>query len=242
MTQDTTSGIRAEGNHSSTSISNPTQDDETQHHGDAYGHPTAFHPGNDNDTAPLVTSQTNTDGYEALSRLSRLLTVDLLITLVVAVFIAVVIIIYQRKGNMTGNQKHAFNTIITGLIVGLGLSFFVSGFNQWPLLSSNRSPACVLKEAFKSLAKRYGVWVLSKQQGRWNSKEQSLIRGSDSLMNVFTLGVSNLRSLTAVLCFAWVWLPLSSFIRIVFDFWLGHLIADKEMGYEAYGFREFGLY
>ena len=146
MTQDTTSGSRAEGNRSSISISNQTQDDEIQPHGDAYGHPTAFPPGNDNDTAPLVTSQANIDRYEVLS---RLLIFDLLITLVVAVFIAVVIKVYEQKGNMARNQKHAFNTIITGVIVGLSLSFFVSRFKQYPLLSSNGSPACLFQESLQ---------------------------------------------------------------------------------------------
>lgn len=134
MAQDTTPGVTAEGHHSSTSISNQSQHDDIQPHGNAYGHLAAVHPGIDNDAAPLVAPQTNIDRYKALS---RLLAFDLLITLVIAAFIAVVIKLYEQRGNLTRDQKHAFNTIITGLIVGLGLSFFVSCRKQCPLLSTN---------------------------------------------------------------------------------------------------------
>lgn len=52
-----------------------------------------------------------------------------LLTLVVCAFILVTIRIYERKGNITSVQKHTFNTIITGLILGLGLNFFVRQYS-----------------------------------------------------------------------------------------------------------------
>lgn len=48
-----------------------------------------------------------------------------LLTVIVCAFILVTIWIYEQKGNVTIVQKHTFNTIITGLILGLGLNFFV---------------------------------------------------------------------------------------------------------------------
>ena len=35
------------------------------------------------------------------------------------------LIIYQKKGNFSHEQKYAFDTIVTGLSLGLGLNFFV---------------------------------------------------------------------------------------------------------------------
>ena len=108
---------------SSSDVSNHSHDNEDQPHGDAYGALGNIAPSNNNDLAPLVTSQSSTVDSSALS---GLLIPDLLITLVLVVFIAVTIKLYQVKGNLTGSQKHAFNTLITGLIVILGLSCFVS--------------------------------------------------------------------------------------------------------------------
>lgn len=48
-----------------------------------------------------------------------------LVTATFCAFILVTIRIFERKGNITNVQKHTFNTIITGLILGLGLNFFV---------------------------------------------------------------------------------------------------------------------
>ena len=44
-------------------------------------------------------------------------------------FVALIVVtlkIFQDKGNFSHNSKYLFNTIITGLSLGLGLNFFVS--------------------------------------------------------------------------------------------------------------------
>ena len=48
-----------------------------------------------------------------------------LVTVIFCAFILATIRIYEQKGNFTNGQKHSFNTIITGLILALGLNFFV---------------------------------------------------------------------------------------------------------------------
>lgn len=48
-----------------------------------------------------------------------------LVTAISCASILVTIRIFEQKGNITNVQKHTFNTIITGLILGLGLNFFV---------------------------------------------------------------------------------------------------------------------
>ena len=130
-----------EGNNTRTSIGNHSQDDDFQPHGDSYGAPYTLPPGNDNDGTPFFGSHANINSPNAFS---RLLAFDLLITLVVVGLIVVVITVYQHKGNLTRVQKHAFNTIITGLIVILGLSFFVRCRNECFSLGSDCSPVCHL--------------------------------------------------------------------------------------------------
>lgn len=77
----------------------------------------------ENDQQPLVLhAETQNDGF----RFTLWLSVQLFVTIVIVVLIAVTIKAYQQKGNMSTRQKHAFNTTITALILFLGLSFFVS--------------------------------------------------------------------------------------------------------------------
>lgn len=77
----------------------------------------------ENDQQPLVPDAgTQNDGF----RFTLWLGIQLLFTNVIVVLIAVTIKTYQKMGNMSTRQKHAFNTIVTALILFLGLSFFVS--------------------------------------------------------------------------------------------------------------------
>ena len=133
MSIDSSQNISSKKNTSLISIGNYSQRDYSQPHGQSYGLPRTLPPGNDNDETPLVDSHVNKHGLKALS---RQLHFDFLITLVVVSLIAVVIRVYQYKGNLTRKQKNAFTTIITGLIVILGLSFFVRHLNK---CSSQRS-------------------------------------------------------------------------------------------------------
>ena len=126
MSIDSSQNRILKGNTSRTSIGNYSQDEDSQPHGESYGPPRTLPPGNDNDETPLVNSHAEGAIINDRKALSRLLPLDFLITLVVVGLIAAVIGVYHEKGNLTRIQKYAFNTIITGLIVMLGLSFFVS--------------------------------------------------------------------------------------------------------------------
>lgn len=46
-------------------------------------------------------------------------------TLIFVAFMVATLKVYQDKGNFSHDQKYAFNTIVTGLSLGLGLNFFV---------------------------------------------------------------------------------------------------------------------
>ena len=138
---DNSQDIAQEGNTTRTSIGNYSQDDNPHPDGEPYGPTHSLPPGNDNDESPLVHSHVNVHGRRSFS---RLLFFDLLITLVVVCLIAVVIRVYEHKGNLTHIQKYAFNTIITGLILILGLSFFVRRLNECFSLGSDCSLACNL--------------------------------------------------------------------------------------------------
>lgn len=48
-----------------------------------------------------------------------------LVTAIFCAFILITIQLFEEKGVVTKAQKHTFNTIITALILGLGLNFFV---------------------------------------------------------------------------------------------------------------------
>ena len=142
MSTDSSQNKILKGNTSRTSIGNYSQDEDSQPHGESYGLPGGLPPGNDNDETPLVDSHAEGANINRRKALSRLLPFDLLITLVVVGLIAIVIGVYHQKGNLTRIQKHAFNTIITGLIVMLGLSFFVRRLSKCSSLGSDCSPVC----------------------------------------------------------------------------------------------------
>ena len=141
MSIDNSQDIAQEGYTTRTSIGDYSQDDNHQPDGAPYGSTHTLLPGNDNDETPSVNSHVNIHGRRTFS---RLLLFDLLITLVVVCLIAVVIRVYELKGNLTHVQKYAFNTIITGLILILGLSFFVRRLNECFSLESDCSLACYL--------------------------------------------------------------------------------------------------
>ena len=46
-------------------------------------------------------------------------------TLIFVIFMLATLKVYQDKDNFSHEQKYAFNTIVTGLSLGLGLNFFV---------------------------------------------------------------------------------------------------------------------
>ena len=78
---------------------------------------------NNDDRASLIASQSHFDD----STTSTLwLFIGLLVTVVTVVLIAIVIKVCTAKGVLTSSQKHAFNTVIIGLILILALNYFVS--------------------------------------------------------------------------------------------------------------------
>ena len=117
----------------------------------------------------------------------------LLITIGIATATAIVIKIYKQKGNLTRKQKHTFNIIMTGLILLLALNFF---------------------EAFKALAKSTRGWILSRKRRNWTHKQKVLIGGIDSLMNVIKLAASDIKSLAALICLAWIVLNMLAQISV----------------------------
>ena len=79
-----------------------------------------------------------------------------LITLLINAFILVTVNIYHKRDRFPAHQKHTFNIISTGLILGLGLNFFVS---SCPFATSSQSigtDSLGLKEVFKGVAKASG--------------------------------------------------------------------------------------
>ncbi len=52
------------------------------------------------------------------------------ITLVINTFILATVKIYEQRGHFPAHQKHTFNITSTGLILGLGLNFFVRYYLQ----------------------------------------------------------------------------------------------------------------
>ena len=111
-----------DANHEYSSISSAPD----EHH-DSYHEPSTHQKHQpsqaEDDQQPLVQhGGTQSDG----SRFTLWLSIQLFVTIIIVVFIAVTVKTYQRKGNMSHRQKYAFNTIATALILFLGLSFFVS--------------------------------------------------------------------------------------------------------------------
>lgn len=108
----------------------------------------------------------------------------LLGTIVFGTLIIIVIRAYQLKGNISKGQKHAFNTLSTGLILFLGLSFF---------------------DAFKSLAKAAGPKLARSTLLDWGKDEKYLVDKLDSLMAVLILAKKAwIKNGTIWFCIAWI--------------------------------------
>ena len=117
-------GRNRDANHEYSSIGNTPDESHDSDHEPSIHHSHQSHqPSKVDDQHPLVTyAETQNEGSGFILWLS----IQLFVTITIVVFIAVTIKVYQEKGNMSSNQKYAFNTIGTGLILFLGLSFFVS--------------------------------------------------------------------------------------------------------------------
>ena len=57
-------------------------------------------------------------------------------TVIFVAFMLATLKVYQDKDNFSHDQKYAFNTIVTGLSLGLGLNFFVGHYPASPRLLS----------------------------------------------------------------------------------------------------------
>ena len=100
-----------------------SHDNAHQNQREAQTDQSGSYPRNDDDRASLIVSQSRFDD----STTSTLwLVIGLLITVVTVILIAIVIKVYTAKSVLTSSQKHAFNTVITGLILVLALNYFVS--------------------------------------------------------------------------------------------------------------------
>ncbi|MDI1490389.1 MAG: hypothetical protein OHK93_001591 [Ramalina farinacea] len=118
----------------------------------------------------------------------------LLGTILFGTLIIIVVRIYQLRGNISKGQKHAFNTLSTGLILFLGLSFF---------------------EAFKSLAKAAGPRIARSPSLDWNKDEKHLIEKLDSLLAVLELAKSAwIKNWTIWFCIAWIALNILAQVAV----------------------------
>ena len=144
-----------------------TDEEDTQYHG--HHHESEPGPGAE-------------DPARAKSKWPSLFT--LLGTILFGTLIIIVVRIYQLRGNISKGEKHAFNTLSTGLILVLGLSFF---------------------EAFKSLAKAAGPRINRSPSMDWSKNEKYLIDKLDSLMAVLELAKEAwLKNWTIWFCIAWI--------------------------------------
>ena len=110
------------GDHSSISDWH-SHDSEHFNQREAHTDRSGAHSRNEDDQASLIASQSYLDD----STTSTLwLVIGLLITVVTVVLIAIVVKVYTAKDVLTSSQKHAFNTVITGLILVISLNYFVS--------------------------------------------------------------------------------------------------------------------
>ena len=118
----------------------------------------------------------------------------LLGTILFGTLIIIVVRTYQLRGNISKGEKHAFNTLSTGLILFLGLSFF---------------------EAFKSLAKAAGPRIARSPSLDWNKDEKYLIDKLDSLLAVLELAKSAwIKNGTIWFCIAWIALNIIAQVAV----------------------------
>lgn len=75
--------------------------------------------------APFTVEQKALDHRKQIRSLLLPQTVRWLGTVVFSALFMIVLRIYESKRNFTRNDKNAFNVIVTGLSVGLGINFFV---------------------------------------------------------------------------------------------------------------------
>ena len=87
-----------------------------------------LNPSRDESTVPevpLTVKQKALDHREQTWSLLLPQTIRWVCTVVISVLFLSVLWTYRSKGNFTPNDKNAFNIIVTGLSVGLGINFFV---------------------------------------------------------------------------------------------------------------------
>ena len=120
--------------------------------------------------------------------------IALLGTILFSTLIIIVVRTYQLKGNISKGEKHAFNTLGTGLVLFLGLSFF---------------------EAFKALAKAAAPRIARSPSLDWNKDEKYLIDKLDSLMAVLDLAKKAwVKNWTIWFCIAWIALNILAQVAV----------------------------
>ena len=108
------------------------------------------------------------------------------LTILFLVAIIVTLLSYVSRGNVDNRARLVFNTISTGLGLGLALNFF---------------------EVFKDMAKNMRWRILSNRG--FDAREVDLILGSESLMkNVQLIWESYRKPLTIIACLAWILLNI----------------------------------
>ena len=141
-----------------------------------------------------------------------------LLTVILNIFIFATVKIYQSRGNFAPVQKHTFNTISTGLILALGLNFFVSHPSFALNTCAETDSMIATQEAFKSLAKGSRPRILKLQN--FNPREKELISNVENLTDVIILGWRSCKKpytkpWIALLCITWVRSPSRSLLRFI---------------------------
>lgn len=120
------------------------------------------------------------------------------VTIVFAVLVLAIVLIYKAKGVLTPAQKSTFNILLIILILFLGLSFFVGSSRGFRLHFCSHKQ----QEAFKELARAMSNKTIL-PSGR-SQEEVELIGNFDSLLKVARLSWVASHWRLRIFCIFWV--------------------------------------
>ena len=131
------------------------------------------------------------------------------ITMGFLVLFVVTMVIYERNKTADRRGRLVFNTLLTAIILSLGLNFF---------------------EVFKDMAKVVRWRILSRNE--MEIRQIDLVLGAESLLKVFQLILENLaKPLILVVCAAWLLLNIIAQVSVA----ILPLFASLESGFSSNG-------
>lgn len=137
-------------------------------------------------------------------------------TILLAILIGLVVLIYVKKENMTRAQKHIFETLTTGLLLFLGLNFAVSCDHDVVRIQAN----LILtnsKEAFKDLADHSHKLILARSQ--WARQHEATVNEISSFKTVMELAASRVPATVRLVAIGWVSLRTIPTESLRFECW-----------------------